>query len=137
MTQAAAVRPEDLVVGLLAYVSRNANAKVRFEADPVNLHPRFFQWRENKEYSNLFGEFVFDTRDYFPFSETLDSVLDGLQFAGYLERTNPSGTWYQITPAVGSVFENNIKSRFDASQLKALEALAGEFVKNIKTDPPA
>jgi len=133
MAQTTTIKPEDVVVGLLAFVSQTGT---RFEADPVSLHPRFFEWRGKKEYSGLFNEFVFDTRDYFPFSETLDSVLDGLQFAGYLERTNPRGTWYQVTPAVQVLFEKDIKSRFDATQLKALEALAGEFVKSIKTDPP-
>jgi hypothetical protein len=135
MTRAATIRPEDVVVGLLAYVSRHQ--KRRFEADPVSLHPRFFEWREKEEYARLFGEFVFDTRDYFPFSETLDSVLDGLQFAGYLERTNPSGTWYQIRPSVEKLFDTDISSRFDSDQLRALEALAGEFVGSIQTDPRA
>jgi hypothetical protein len=134
MAPTTALKPEDVMVGLLACVSQKTGA--RFEADPISLHPQFFEWRGKAEYSQLFGEFIFDTRDYFPFSETLDSVLDGLQFAGYLERTNPRGTWYQITPAVGSLFESEIKSRFGESQLKALEALAGEFVARIKTDPP-
>ncbi|HEX3354504.1 MAG TPA: hypothetical protein VHS34_16920 [Terriglobales bacterium] len=133
MTTAETIRPEDVVVGLLAEVKQRMGSD-RFEADPVGMHTRFFEWRDRPEFSNLFDLFVFDTRDYFPYSETLDRVLDGLQLAGYLERTNPRGTYYVITQALENLFESNVKSRFEGPQLKALEALAGKFVQGIKTD---
>jgi hypothetical protein len=130
------IRPEDVIVGLLAEVRQKTGSE-RFEADPVSMHTRFFEWRDMAEFSKLFDLFVFDTRDYFPYSETLDRVLDGLQLAGYLERTNPRGTYYVITPALESLFEKNVKSRFGGPQLQALEALAGKFVEGIKTVRPA
>lgn len=129
----AALRPEDVMVGLLAEVREMAGS-YRFVADPVAVHTRFFEWRDRTEFSRLLGDFVFDTRDYFPYSETLDRVLDGLQLAGYLERTNPRGTWYQITPALQTLFEQNVKPRFESSDLQALGALAKEFVQGIRTD---
>lgn len=129
----AEIRPEDVIVGLLAEVRQKIGSG-RFEADPVNMHTRFFEWRDEAEFSNLFDLFIFDARDYFPYSETLDRVLDGLQLAGYLERTNPRGTYYQITPALQDLFEKNVKSRFGGPQLQALEALAGKFVQGIKTE---
>ena len=56
------------------------------------MHTRFFEWRDKAEFSKLFDLFVFDNRDYFPYSETLDRVeLDGLQLAGYLEENQSSG----------------------------------------------
>lgn len=130
------IRPEDVVVGLLAEVFKVPGHR-RFVADPVNVHTRFFEWRDRNEFSKLLGEFVFDTRDYYPYSETLDRVLDGLQLAGYLERTNPHGTWYEITPALRSLFDKSIKSRFAPSQLQALETLAAEFVRDIRTEQRA
>jgi hypothetical protein len=136
MPTAETIRPEDVIVGLLAEVRQKMGSE-RFEADPVSVHTRFFEWRDREEFSNLFDQFVFDTRDYFPYSETLDRVLDGLQLAGYLERTNPRGTWYVITPALENLFEENVKSRFRGPQLQALEALAGKFVEGIKTERPA
>jgi hypothetical protein len=136
MPTAETIRPEDVVVGLLAEVRQRMGSE-RFEADPVNMHTRFFEWRDKAEFSKLFDLFVFDNRDYFPYSETLDRVLDGLQLAGYLERTNPRGTYYVITPALESLFEQNVKSRFGGPQLQALEALAGRFVEDIKTVPLA
>lgn len=129
------VRPEDMVVGLLAEVRRKMGFE-RFEADPVSIHSRFFEWRDKEAFSELFDRFVFDTRDYFPYSETLDRVLDSLQLAGYLERTNPRGTYYVITPALENLFEGKVKSKFEGPQLQALEALAGEFVRGIKTVAP-
>lgn len=132
MPTAETIRPEDLVVGLLAEVRQKMGPE-RFEADPVSMHSRFFEWRDKAQFSKFFDLFVFDTRDYFPYSETLDRVLDGLQLAGYLERTNPRGTYYVITPALENLFESNVKARFEGSQLDALEALAAEFVQNIKT----
>lgn len=131
-----AIRPEDVVVGLLAEVKQRKGSD-RFEADPVTVHSCFYEWRNKAEFSSLFGKFVFDTRDYFPYSETLDRVFDGLQLAGYLERTNPRGTFYVITPAMQKLFENDVRSKFQGPQLKALEALAEEFVKGIKTEPHA
>ena len=130
------IRPEDVIVGLLAEVRQKMGSE-RFEADPVSMHTQFFGWRDKAEFSKLFDLFVFDTRDYFPYSETLDRVLDGLQLAGYLERTNPRGTYYVITPALENLFEKKVKSRFGAPQLEALEALAGRFVESIKTVRPA
>ena len=126
------IRPEDVVVGLLAEVKQKKGD--RFLADPVTVHSRFYEWRERADLSDLFGRFVFDTRDYFPYSETLDRVFDGLQLAGYLERTNPRGTFYVITPAMEKLFENDIKQKFQGPQLEALEALAEEFVSSIKTE---
>lgn len=132
MPTAETIRPEDVVVGLLAEVKQRMGWE-RFEADPVSMHTRFFEWRDKAEFSEFFDLFVFDTRDYFPYSETLDRVLDGLQLAGYLERTNPRGTYYVITPALESLFEKNVKSRFEGPRLRALEALAEEFVRGIRT----
>jgi hypothetical protein len=127
-----AIRPEDIVVGLLAALWRNDYD--RFKADPVSVHSSFYRWRESPDFSRLFGQFVFDKRDYFPYSETLDRVLDGLQLAGYLERTNPRGTYYVIVPEIEKLFQKDVRLRFKEPQLKELEALAGEFVQNIKTE---
>jgi len=133
MSTTGTIRPEDLVVGLLAEVKQRKGFPL-FEADPVTVHSSFYEWQNRAEFSDLFGTFVFDTRDYFPYSETLDRVFDGLQLAGYLERTNPRGTFYVITPAMEKLFEKDVKSKFEGPQLKALEALAEEFVKSIKTE---
>jgi hypothetical protein len=132
MLVAETIRPEDVVVGLLAEVWRKRFD--RFKADPVSVHSRFYEWRERPELADLFGKFVFDTRDYFPYSETLDRVFDGLQLAGYLERTNPRGTFYVIRPAMEKLFKKDIQTKFKGPQRKALEALAVEFVKDIKTE---
>lgn len=129
---ATTIRPEDVVVGLLALLwERNYE---RFKADPVSVHSSFYKWREEENFSRLFDQFVFDTRDYFPYSETLDRVFDGLQLAGYLERTNPRGIYYVIGPEVEALFQGEVKSRFDAAQLAKLEALAGEFVESIRPE---
>ena len=126
------IRPENVVVGLLATLWKNNYD--RFKADPVSVHSSFYKWRESPDFSGLFSQFIFDRRDYFPYSETLDRVLDGLQLAGYLERTNPRGINYLIVPEIERLFQSNVRPRFKKQQLSELEALAGEFVKNIKTE---
>src|SRR4029077_1100185 len=126
------VRPEDVIVALLAEVKSRVGG--RFAADPVHLHPSFFAWREQPEFDSLLNEFIFDTRDYFPFSDTLESVLDSLQFAGYLERTNPRGTWYQITPALEELYKEQTSKKFEPKQLIAISVLANNFISSIKTD---
>ena len=134
MSAIEAIRPEDVIVGLLAELKQKDFE--RFKADPVSVHSRFYEWREDPAFASLFSRFVFDTRDYFPYSETLDRVFDGLQLAGYLERTNPRGTFYMITPAIVKLFEKEIKPKFGGPQLKALEALAEQFVESIKVERP-
>jgi hypothetical protein len=132
MAATGTIRPEDVVVGLLAVLWEKDYE--RFKADPVSVHSNFYQWRENANFSQLFDQFVFDTRDYFPYSETLDQVFDGLQLAGYLERTNPRGIYYMITPEVKALFKKDVGSKFKGPQRKALEALAEEFIRNIKPE---
>lgn len=124
------IRPDDVVVGLLALLS--GKEYVRFKADPVNVHSSFYRWRQRPASLKLFDQFVFDKRDYFPYSETLDRVFESLQLAGYLERTNPRGIYYVIGPEVKTLFQNDVKPKFREKQLKALEALADEFVQEIK-----
>lgn len=123
--------PEDLVVALLAKL-REKNLD-RFEANPIRVHPAFFAWRHSPAYGKFLAQFAFDTRDYFPFSETLEEVLDSLQFAGYLERTNPRGTWYQITPALQRVFTEDIAARFEPEDMVLLGRLADEFANHVST----
>ena len=126
------IRPEDIVVGLLAMLWEKDYE--RFKADPVDVHSNFYRWRENANFSKFFSQFVFDTRDYFPYSETLDQVFDGLQFAGYLMRTNPRGIYYVIEPELQKLFAKDVDSKFKGPQRKALEALAEEFIQNIKPE---
>jgi hypothetical protein len=128
-----AIQPADVVVALLAEVRGRTGE--RFESDPVQLHPNFFEWRDSPESHGLLDAFVFDKRDYFPFSETLESIFDSLQFAGYLERTNPRGTWYQITPSLVAMYNEETRQKFRPEQLAALSTLAKKFVASIKTDP--
>ncbi len=54
------IRPEDVLVGLLAEVRHRKGD--RFRADPVTVHSRFYEWRENPEFSDLFRDFLFDSR---------------------------------------------------------------------------
>ncbi|MGA2084043.1 MAG: hypothetical protein ABSG60_00820 [Terracidiphilus sp.] len=132
MAETQNIRPEDVVVGLLATLSKQEFE--RFKADPVTVHSSFYTWREKSNSSGLFDQFIFDKRDYFPYSETLDRIFDGLQLAGYLERTNPRGIYYIIEPEVQALFQSDVKARFTDPQLADLEVLAGEFVKNIATE---
>jgi predicted NAD/FAD-binding protein len=54
--------------------------------------------------------------------------------AGYLERTNPRGTFYMITPAIVDLFEKEVKAQFQGPRLKALEELAKQFAESIRTE---
>jgi hypothetical protein len=42
-----------------------------------------------------------------------------------------------ITPAIDKLFEKDVKAKFKGPQLKALEALAGQFVESIRTEKAA
>ena len=70
MPTAETIRPEDVVVGLLAEVKQRMGWE-RFEADPVSMHTRFFEWRDKAEFSEFFDLFVFD-RHYVIFKSRKD-----------------------------------------------------------------
>lgn len=117
--------PEDFVVSLLATLRRLGVNK--FKADPVKLHTCFYAWRNRAELAVLLGAFTFDTRDYFPVSDTLDDALDALQFSGYLERTNPRGTYYLLLDTLPSMFDEAVRDKFTEDELQMIRELAEQF----------
>jgi hypothetical protein len=124
--------PEDVIVAILARL-RDLNY-MRFHADAVELHPAIYKLASKPNFKKFFGRFIFDTRDYFAYSRTLEEAIDSLQFAGYLERTNPRGTWYQITPSLKSVFDQEIAARFSPEEREVISTLAEQFVENVHAE---
>jgi hypothetical protein len=121
--------PVDFVLSLLAEVRRLGTLK--FEANPVKLHNFFYSCRRDPQLDNLVGDFIFDTRDYFPLSETLEEALDALQFAGYLERTNPRGTYYLLSDSLPGLFDKTVRDRFSPQELETIRQLADRFVQDV------
>jgi hypothetical protein len=120
--------PQDVIVALLANM-RGGEGK--FRADAVRIHKALARLKQEAQYKELFKGLVFDRRDYFPYSEYLEETLDALQLAGYLDRTNPRGVYYQVRPSLFSMFDREIKRRFKAEQLELLEAASTEFFTEI------
>lgn len=118
--------PEDVVVGLFALRSGD---KPRFPADAVNIQKAVAGLRSNATFEPLFDDFAFDTRDYFPYSDYLEEVIDGLQLSGYLERTNPRGAYYSTRPALKRLFESSIQEKFTKEELERLRQASEEFFK--------
>jgi hypothetical protein len=125
--------PVDFVLSLLAEVRRLGTQK--FQANPVKLHSFFYSCRCDPQFTNLVGDFVFDTRDYFPLSETLEEALDALQFAGYLERTNPRGTYYLLADSLPNVFDRTVRGKFSKQELETVNRLAQRFVQDVPVIP--
>jgi hypothetical protein len=127
--------PEDVIVAILAHLKDMSYQ--RFHADAVELHPAFYKLATDPDFRRFFGKFIFDTRDYFAYSETLEDAIDSLQFAGYLERTNPRGTWYQITPALKSIYDKKIAAEFTDAERETFSAIAQRFVETLPTEKVA
>jgi hypothetical protein len=106
----------------------------RFHADAVELHPAIYALANEPAFKKFFGQFIFDTRDYFAYSETLEDAIDSLQFAGYLERTNPRGTWYQITPALKAIYDKKIAAGFNEEEHKAISNIAQLFARTVPAE---
>ena len=118
--------PEDVVVGVLAYLASREN-EAKFRADAVAVHKVVADLKREDRFRELFRGLAFDRRDYFPYSDTLEEILDVLQLAGYLERTNPRGLYYQIRPALTSMFQKEILPKFSEEQLNLIEEAAASF----------
>ena len=127
--------PEDVIVAIFAHL-RDMNYQ-RFHADTVELHPAIYKLASDPTFKKFFERFIFDTRDYFAYSETLEDAIDSLQFAGYLERTNPRGTWYQITPALKSIFDKKIAAGFTGDEHKAISKIAERFAESVPSEKVA
>jgi hypothetical protein len=127
--------PEDVMVAIFACL-KDMNYQ-RFHADAVELHPAVYKLAGDPAFKKFFERFIFDTRDYFAYSETLEDAIDSLQFAGYLERTNPRGTWYQITPALKSIFEKKIAAGFTHDEHEAIASIAKRFVESVPSEKMA
>lgn len=120
--------PEDVVVGLIALGQEQPGGK-RFPADTVRLHRAIAKLTKDDRFSHLFQGLAFDERDYFPYCESLEGILDGLQLCGYLERGNPRGLFYESLPSLQGVFDANIRQKFSGQQLARLREASGEFFK--------
>jgi hypothetical protein len=118
--------PEDVIVGLLA-LTENAAGGVRFPADTVRIHKGVATLRKDSRFSDLFGGLAFDARDYFPYCDSLEGILDGLQLSGYLERTNPRGTHYLSLPSLRAMFDSNIRQKFTDDELASLREASAKF----------
>jgi hypothetical protein len=123
-------RAEDLLAIVLYELHEQGCNK--FEASAASLHPVFYEWREKNRTSQLYKLLVFDTRDRFPFSETIQDALDALQFSGYLERTNPKGIYFEINPKIKKLYPA-IQERFDENEIVLIRSLAQKIIENIKT----
>ncbi|MEE8583745.1 MAG: hypothetical protein V3T83_02730 [Acidobacteriota bacterium] len=113
--------PEDVLVLVLHYLY--AQGVRKFESDPAALHPIFFEARQQQPGRHLFSGFVFDTRDYFPFSETVEEALDALQFSGYLERSNPKGVFFEILPHIEGLHAQ-VSTEFTSEELESVKRFA-------------
>lgn len=124
--------PEDVVAVTLYKMFKGTP---KFEASPVAIHPVFYECRLRAQDTDMLNVFRFDTRDYFPFSDTLEESLDALQFAGYLERSNPRGTFFEIQPSIERLYET-ISVKFEKSELEILDQLAEKLAEQLQTKTP-
>ena len=126
------VKASDLLAVVFNYfLEKKTN---RFHADPASFHQIFYNWREkNKDNKRLYQVLVFDTRERFPFSETLENGLDALQFSGYLERTNPRGVFVEVDQKIKKLYAE-IKKQFTADELERLTALAEELSQKLNSN---
>lgn len=127
-------RPEDVLAMILYHLYEKGIRK--FESDPVSIHPIFFEWRNADRSKDMLSGFIFDTRDYFPFSDTLEESLDALQFAGYLERTNPKGAFYEIQPNIEKLY-TKLKARFKEEDISIVNRFADDLNSKLKTKKAA
>lgn len=122
-------RAEDIVAAVLYFLFKKDVP--RFEASPVAIHPVFFESRTT--HSEMFMPFAFDRRDYFPFSDAIENSLDALQLAGYLQRSNPKGVFFEIQPSIEALFDE-MQGDFPPEEIAVLEQLAQQLADKVKTE---
>jgi len=107
----------EIFIGMLHYLPEKVN---EFSINSVKLHRCFYELK--RIYPSNFKEFRFDTRDYWPYSETLDCLIDGFIIAGTL--------WYQGIASDRYVFSHKHMS---AAYDKIEPSLSHGRVSELKT----
>ncbi|MBI4140891.1 hypothetical protein HY485_03585 [Candidatus Woesearchaeota archaeon] len=116
----------EIFIGMLHYLPSSVH---EFSIDGVKLHRCFYELK--RIYPSNFKEFKFDTRDYWPYSETLDCLIDGLIITGTLwykgiggnkyefSREHVSAAYYKIEPSL---------SRGRVSELKTMSQIFAQMM---------
>lgn len=126
--------PGDVIVGLLAnlFKRRITNLSV----DPIDIHPLVYKWRADRHYANLFKDFTFDTREYYPYSRTIDDVMDSLVLAGYLVRADSRASGLRIRKGIANLYESEVKGTFNRAETKALVRLSENLANQLSHKIP-
>ena len=118
--------PHNVIIGILYYLPES---NLRFDSR-MGQRQRFFYDMKDL-YPDIFSEFKFDTRDYTPYCETLECVVDDLMLGGTLWYAGVRSEALEFSKCfVKSFYEQNIKSKLVERERKALEDCA-EYFQNV------
>lgn len=122
---------DDVWIGIL-YFMKTEGGENRFSTDPEIIHSAIYELRKKDEFKDMLNKFVFDTRGFYPRSQTLENSINHLQLAGLLERTNPRFSFFEIKDSTNKYFKEDLENLFNEQQKEQLKKMAIEFAKMVE-----
>ena len=89
------------------------------------IHTALFKLQ--KEYPDLFGEFIFSRGDLYPFSKELEEILFRLQQSGVLGTINPGFEKYILPNKSKKVILESLSEKLSKEEKEKLEQMTNKF----------
>lgn len=120
--------PMDVVGYILAKSGRDS-----FTSDRYILQNAFRKLKEDptETESELLSEFVFGTRDVFPFSRELERAMTYLELGGLLITDNPEFITFRIRKRQQKYVIKEAEDIFSENERAALDNLAAKFEQHL------
>lgn len=116
--------PTEVAAGALAFLAKkNKLLSSRLK----DIHPIFYEMRQQG--LSVLNEFRFDTRDIYPYSETLDQAMSNLLASKSIWYTGPNLNVIEIDDNLTRYFEKYVKPKLNRRQIKELQQIARALLK--------
>ncbi|MFQ5662139.1 MAG: hypothetical protein ACE5F2_02710 [Candidatus Paceibacteria bacterium] len=110
--------PSDTIKFILSHLGTGK----RFSTDRSQIHTAFYKISQEKLFSSLFKEFVFDTSRMYPYSETVEFAFDRLQKSDLLILIGLEK--YEVTEHLSKADSSEL---FTEKEIKLLKKAAKRF----------
>jgi hypothetical protein len=116
--------PTEVVASVLGNLSKD---KRHLSTELRKIHPILFDMK--KSCPNVLGDFMFDRRGTFPYSEEIEQAFSNLETAKVLPRVNPDLDSYEIEKALKNYYNKYVAPKLTGSQLDEVKKIAIRFDK--------
>jgi hypothetical protein len=115
----------DVVTGMFVLVAQKHGEVIPDRRG--GLHSALFEIAQKREYSNFFGEYVFNSKGSSPRAASFDVDLNNMTMSGFIKFSYPDYAGYEVLPQARAAFEGHIGERFSGQERATIERMAEDF----------